>query len=212
MNVVAAGMLPSRLLVVTDRRLARRALEDVVADAAEGGARWFWLRDRDMPRDERRRLAQRLAEIAARYGATLTIGGDVELALEIGPRAFHAPAQGDVAAARQALGPSALIGASAHSIEDARRAMADGADYVTLSPIFATASKPGYGPPLGLDALTRAKANGLRAIALGGIDGANMQAALRAGAAGVAAMGAVMRGAQPGRVIAELLAGARAAG
>ena len=61
---------------------------------------------------------------------------------------MHLPSDGDPIAAR-ALLPQALIGASAHSAEEAAALLRAGADYVTVSPVFATESKPGYGPALG---------------------------------------------------------------
>jgi thiamine-phosphate pyrophosphorylase len=75
---------------------------------------------------------------------------------------------------------------------DLQRAAAEGCDYATLSPIFASASKPGYGPPLGVHALGGAP---LPVYALGGVDETNAAACIAGGAAGVAVMGAAMRGA-----------------
>lgn len=71
---------------------------------------------------------------------------DAAQALGIG---IHLPAQGSVAEARRVLGPGALVGISAHSVEDVAAAVGAGAYYATLSPIFPTSSKPGYGPALG---------------------------------------------------------------
>ncbi|HEY8580971.1 MAG TPA: thiamine phosphate synthase, partial [Beijerinckiaceae bacterium] len=124
--------LPARLLVVTDRRLARAPLEDVIADALAGGARWIWLRDRDLPRDARHALGRRLLALCAAAGATLSVGGDATDVLAIGARAAHASAGVDVRALRAALGPRALIGVSAHGADELRRARDAGADYATL--------------------------------------------------------------------------------
>jgi thiamine-phosphate pyrophosphorylase len=109
-----------------------------------------------------------------------------------------------VRAARRRLGTSALIGYSAHSRADIAAAVADGADYVTLSPIFLTTSKPGYGPALGLDALRPDWP--LPVLALGGIGLENAAACMTAGAAGVAVMGEAMRAARPREFMANLLA------
>jgi thiamine-phosphate pyrophosphorylase len=108
-------------------------------------------------------------------------------------------ANGSIAAARARLGAHALIGVSAHGDADVAAAAAAGADYATLSPIFATASKPGYGPELGVAALTRAARHGLPILALGGVTAERVDECLRAGAAGIAVMGEVMR-ARPGGV------------
>ena len=99
----------------------------------------------------------------------------------------------DVAAVRRRLGPEAWIGVSAHSLEELRRAQQAEADYATLSPIFPSSSKPGYGPALGLEALRDAAGLGLPILALGGVTVATVRTCLEAGACGVAVMGTVMR-------------------
>jgi thiamine-phosphate pyrophosphorylase len=118
----------------------------------------------------------------------------------------HLPGGGDPVAARRLL-PSGLIGVSAHSPQEAAAVLAAGADYATLSPIFLTASKPGYGPAVGLDALAEAArlAPG-PIIALGGIDEGNLASCLAAGARGVAVMSEIMRAADPEAATSRLLA------
>jgi thiamine-phosphate pyrophosphorylase len=191
--------LPSRLLLVTDRHQAVVPLDEIVAQAAAAGARWIWLRDRDLPTAERRALAQRLLALARAHGAKLSIGGDVALAAEIHADGVHLAAESSVAAAiaaaRARLVAGALIGVSAHHDADVAAAAAAGADYATLSPIFASASKPGYGPALGVAALARGAAHGLPILALGGVTAERTDDCLRAGAAGIAVMGEVMRAA-----------------
>ena len=81
-----------------------------------------------------------------------------------------------------------------------------GADYVTISPIFRTQSKPGYGPPLSLEGLAKA-ANlaEIPVIALGGVTSENANACRRAGAAGVAVMGTIMRARDPAIPVHDIL-------
>jgi thiamine-phosphate pyrophosphorylase len=195
--VSAAKALPSRLLLVTDRHQAAVALDEIVAQAAAAGVRWIWLRDRDLPAAERRALAVRLLVLARAHRAKLSVGGDVALAAEISADGVHLAAESTraapIAAARARLGQRAMIGVSAHGDADVAAAAAAGADYATLSPIFATASKPGYGPALGVAALARAAPHGLPVLALGGVTADRADRCLRAGAAGIAVMGEVMR-------------------
>ena len=182
--------LPCRLLVVTDRRLAARDLASVVDDAVSAGARWVWFRDKDLERQERLALARQiLAAIGGR--AVMTVGSDIGLAMELGLKAVHLSMAADVAEARQNLGAQALIGLSAHSLDDVARAKAMGADYITLSPIFETMSKPGYGPCLGLGILRAATALGIPIIALGGINPELVKAVMDEGVDGVAVMGGI---------------------
>ncbi|MBO0711296.1 MAG: thiamine phosphate synthase, partial [Acetobacteraceae bacterium] len=115
--------------------------------------------------------------------------------------------------ARASVGPDRLIGRSAHAQDPLTEHAVSGLDYVTLSPIRLSASKPGYGPALGYDGLAASvAASAVPVIALGGIEtAADARASLSAGAAGVAIMGAVMRAADPQATVSALLAAVRAA-
>ena len=94
---------------------------------------------------------------------------------------------------RRVLGPRKLIGVSAHSLADVRRAADEGADFVTFGPVFETPSKTRYGPPLGLDALAEAcRWSPIPVYALGGIGRDRIASALAAGARGVAMISAIM--------------------
>lgn len=178
---------------------------DAAAAALRGGARWFWLRDRDLPMAERERLARNL-QVLLSGRAALTVGGDLALARRIGAEGAHLPAGADLAHARSFLGRGRLLGVSAHNLADVRRAADARADYVTLSPIFETSSKPGYGPALGAEALAAAAAFGVPLIALGGVTAANAGACLHAGAAGIAVMGGLFGAERPDRSAEALLA------
>lgn len=205
---MTARALPSPpLLVISDRTLCRGDVIDVLAAAFRGGARWAMLREKDLPPDALRILARRLVAAADPFGATVLINGDAELALEVGADGVHLPQGRSIALARQVLGADALIGVSAHSLAEALAAEAAGADYATLSPMFPTETKPGYGPAFGLAELARlAREVKLPLVALAGIDAANAQGCIESGAAGVAVMGGVMRAADPAAATAALIA------
>ena len=193
------------LLVISDRRQARRPLEELAEAAFAGGCRWFSLREKDLPPAERRPLLGALVVLGHYWGATVTVHDDIDAAAMADAGGVHLPSGGSPEAARLRL-PGALIGASAHSAEEARALLSAGADYVTISPIFVTASKPGYGPALGLDGLARivARAAG-PVIALGGVTAANAASCRAAGAQGVAVMGEVMRAADPRAAVEAIL-------
>jgi thiamine-phosphate pyrophosphorylase len=197
--------LPGPLLLVTDRLGAARPLTETVAAFLGAGGSWVWFRDRDLPRDERRRLAERVAERVFAEGGTLTIGSDLDLAAELGADGLHlGGGHGDrIGAARNRLGARALIGLSAHGSAETAEAAAQGADYATLSPIFPSASKPGYGPALGPDAIRTAP--GLPIVALGGVTADTVGACRAAGAAACAVMGTVMSAPDPGTATRSLL-------
>jgi thiamine-phosphate pyrophosphorylase len=196
--------LPSPLLAVTDRHGHARPLAETVRAVLAGGGRWIWFRDRDLLLEERRRLGETVADEVRKAGGTLTVGGDVALAAALGAEGVHLPGGASVAPARDRLG-AVLLGVSAHSLRDVEAAATAGADYVTLSPVFPTASKPGYGPALGPEAITAAQCFGLPVIALGGIGADTIPACQQSGAAGFAVMGGVMRAEDPAAVVRRLL-------
>jgi thiamine-phosphate pyrophosphorylase len=206
----ARDALPGRLLVITDRHQARHPLEAVAAAVGRGGGRWLLFRDKDLGPRERRDLALRLARIAAEQGFAFSVSADIELAAAVGATGVHLQAAAQVAAARERLA-DAIIGVSAHSLADVAAAAVAGADYVTLSPIFLTESKPGYGPALGIESLRTAAAIGIPVLALAGVTAATAGVCLAAGASGVAVMGEVMRAQDPACVVRELVAACKTA-
>ena len=179
-----------KLLVLTDRTQAGgRPLVDVVRAAVEGGAECVILREKDLPPAERAALADELRA----FVPTLLIASDPSIESD----GVHLAG----ADAMPAMRP-AVVGRSCHSVSDLDTAAAEGCDYATLSPIFDSASKPGYGPALGVDALRDAP---LPVYALGGVDPSNAVECVAAGAVGVAVMGFVMRAHDPAVAVKELL-------
>lgn len=201
-----------RLAVLTDRAQAARPLEDVVRAAVDAGCRMVVLREKDLPRTERAALAAQLAPLLHERGGVLVSAGErlpgcdgVHLAR---PARDQPPAPPDIG----------IVGRSCHDRAEllAAERMPPGdvhvQRYVTVSPIFASSSKPGYGPPLETDGLAElAAATSLPVFALGGVESrARAEACVAAGAHGVAVMGAVMRASDPGAVTAALLQAAGA--
>jgi thiamine-phosphate pyrophosphorylase len=201
------GGLPALpgLLVITDRHQARHPIEAIADAVGRGGGRWLLLRDKDLERGARLRLAARLAPIARRYGMYFSVSADLELAAAVEASGVHLQCAAAVGAARARLGEDAVIGVSAHDMAELEAAAAAHADYATLSPIFLTASKPGHGPPLGVAALAAAVKLGIPVLALGGITASTAGLCLAAGASGIAVMGEVMRAEDPSRAVSGLL-------
>lgn len=190
------------LLILTDASLTGgRPLLEVLRCAVEGGARAVLLREKQLPRDQRSELADEIAAVLRPLGGVLLVASDPAI-----------PADGVHLASADAIPdpPPALCGRSCHTSSDVRAAAAEGCHYATLSPVFATPSKPGYGPALGPASL---RGHPLPVWALGGVtDADGVSVCMRAGAAGVAVMGAVMRAPNPALVVAELCAAVAAAG
>lgn len=192
------------LLVLSDRHQADRLpLVETLAAAVGGGARAIVLREKDLARAQRQRLAAELSEVLAPIGGRLILAGaDVELASTIGAAGIHLASADPFPAEHGEL----MVGRSCHGVGDVLAAAAEGADYATVSPVFASLSKPGYGPALGIQGLaTAAGATSLPVIALGGITPDNARSCMAAGAAGLAVMGNVMRADDPTTATAELL-------
>jgi thiamine-phosphate pyrophosphorylase len=183
---------------------------EVVAATLAGGCRWISLREKDLPEDAQVRLCREIAPLAAAGGARLMLHGDPRLAAGAGLFGVHLSSSGDVRAARRLLAKDAWISISTHGAEEIEAAAAAGAHAVTLSPIFPSSSKPGYGPAVGLGALAAATARSrIPIIALGGIeDAASAKACFAAGAAAIAVMGAAMRADDPAATMAGLIAAA----
>ena len=193
------------ILLITDRAQASRPLADVAAAAMDGGCRWISIREKDMPDLERRRLAEEIVRRAEPYKARIGVHEDVKLAASLGLRGLHLPAGGKVDQAKRLVDPRCLIGRSAHNASEVAACLMAGADYATLSPIFLTQSKPGYGPAVGLEALKGiAGGSELPIVALGGIGPEQVALCRKAGAKGIAIMGEIMRADDPRRVMREL--------
>jgi len=148
-----------------------------------------------------------LLRIARRWDARLTLHGDAAIAAEAGIDGLHLGAGADAARARAMLGASALIGTSIHSVAEADVLDPALVDYAIAGPAFESASKPGYGPALGVEGLRAiVAATRVPVVAIGGIDAARAGAVMAAGAAGIAVMGLVMRAPDPADEVRALLA------
>ena len=195
------------LLLVTDRKQARRPLIEVVAAAITAGCRWVSLREKDLPEDEQITLARMLAQVAWRHRARLSLHGEPSLALAANTDGVHLPAGSDPAAGRALLGPGKLIGVSIHTVTEAEAIDPAIVDYAIAGPAFETASKPGYGPEIGRKGLGEiARAAKVPIFAIGGLNAMRAAEVLAAGPLGIAVMGGVMRAPDPGQEMRALIA------
>lgn len=193
------------LLLITDRMQARKPLADILGAAFAAGCRWASIREKDLPLAEQIALAQSVLPLARQFSARLTLHGDAAAAQTAGVDGAHLAAGGDAAAARTMLGPEALIGLSVHTPAEAASAFT--ADYIVAGPAYETASKPGYGPALNTSGISAiAKRSSVPVIAVGGIGANNLSEIIKAGAAGIAVMGGVMRADDPAAETRDLLA------
>lgn len=186
---------PPALLLVTDRRAARRPLADAVARAVRGGATAVMLREKDLATADLVDLGRAVRDACRAAGARFVVNHDLDAARELHADGVHLGyGAASVAQARAALGDQVLVGSSTHDLGEIRTARAAGADYVTFGPVWDTPSKHGLLAPRGTAALADAvaAAGPVPVLALGGVTAARAADVRRAGAAGVACIAAIL--------------------
>ncbi len=177
-----------QVYLITDRkRFAEEHLLENIEAALQGGIRDLQLREKDLPLKDLHSLAVVLRQMTKRYNARLYINDRVDIALMVGADGVHLPETGLPANEVKACYPHLLVGVSTHSLDGAKQAQEDGADFITFSPVYETESKKEFGPPQGLDRLQAVcREVALPVLALGGINKDRIPAVLDKGASGVA--------------------------
>jgi len=167
---------------ITDRKSCHGSLLDNIERVAAGGVEAIQIREKDLEARDLLALTTAAVDRTRHTGVSIIVNGRVDVALAAGAHGVHLRSNPIPPSEWKRLWPSLMIGVSCHSKQDLGIAL--GADYVFLSPIFAS---PGKGPPIGLTALREAVRNSpVPVLALGGITWQNAQECVRAGAAGVA--------------------------
>jgi len=183
-------------MLITDKSLFPddSSFLEAIEKALAGGVRLIQLREKGLSGRELLALARRLRKMTGRHKARLLINERADIAGLAAADGIHLPVTAfSVKDARRLMSENALIGASTHSVDEARRAVREGADYITFGPVYCTPSKAGYGAPVGLGPLKDA-ASGLTipVYALGGIKKEGVQEVMEAGAYGVALISAIL--------------------
>jgi len=186
------------LYLVTDRGLSRgRSTLEVVRAAVRGGVTCVQLREKTAATRAFIEEALGVRAYLNSCGVPLIINDRVDVALAVGADGVHL-GQSDMplAAARALVGAAMVIGISAESVRDAVEAA--GADYLGVSPVFATPTKADTAAPLGLEGL-RAIREAVKTplVAIGGLNRGNAAAAIRSGADGVAVVSAIVAADDP---------------
>ncbi|HAB30029.1 MAG TPA: thiamine phosphate synthase [Gemmatimonadetes bacterium] len=203
-----------RLTVITDEVLARpRALSDVVREALAAGAPTVQLRLKSASARELLEAAQTLMPIVRSAGALFIVNDRLDVALAAGADGVHLgpddPPVKDVrrvADARSGVADTFIVGYSTDTTDEAARAEAEGADYLGVGAVYATANKSDAGDVIGLKGLRRVvKAVSIPVVAIGGITPERAPAVAKTGACGSATIGAVMSATEPAEAVRELL-------
>lgn len=176
---------------ITDRALAPEG--DVLLQASgliRGGIDWLQIREKDLADRTLFSLLKMLAPEARRFGCRLLLNGRPDLAAEAGASGVHLPSNGlPTSRVRTGFPRPFVIVRSCHSEAEMLEAAREGADAVTLGPLFETPSKAALGPPMGVAAFSQICHRApLPVLALGGIKSTDLAAVAGTGAAGVAAI------------------------
>lgn len=185
-----------KLYLITDRKLfnAQCSLYLALETALQAGVKYLQLREKRLPARKILDMAYWMRELTGEYGAKLLINDRVDIALAVEADGVHLGQKSLPAhAARKITGDNFLIGVSTHGIDEALQAERDGADFITLGPIYNTPSKLKYGDPIGVDMLKKVKSRvSVPVLAIGGIKTNAVQEVVRGGADGVAVISGIL--------------------
>jgi len=200
-------MIDYSLYLVTDRGLSRgRSTREIVEAAISGGVTCVQIREKSCGTRAFIDEALSIQAILKKKRVPLIINDRVDVALAVGADGVHLGQQDmPIGLARKIVGSSLIIGISAESTDDALRAEQEGADYIGISPVFATRTKPDTAPPLGLSGVTEIRRRvDIPLVGIGGINRQNGASVITAGADGIAVVSAIVSAADPGEAAREL--------
>ncbi len=185
-----------RLYLITDRKLfADESLFfDAIEQALAGGVKAVQLREKDLGTRALLDMAYKLRRLTGGYGARLFINDRVDIALAVEADGVHLGGPSlPAGAARRIAREKFLIGVSTHGVEEAEAADREGADFITVGPVYETPSKMKYGRPIGPEVLRKVKERtSVPIFAIGGITLERVAEVLGSGACGIALISAVL--------------------
>lgn len=195
------------LYLCTDRRLMTSpTIEASVESALRGGTTVIQLREKDCSSREFYELGLRVKKITERYNAPLIINDRVDIALAVGAAGVHV-GQGDLPCkvVREIVGPDMIVGVSAATLEEAVRAEQDGADYLGVGAMYATATKTDTRPVSMEELLKIRAAVKIPIVVIGGINKQTIPAFRGKGIDGAAVVSAIVAQPDPEAAARELL-------
>ncbi len=185
-----------KLYLITDSTLfaAQCSMYLAIETALKAGVKFIQLREKHLPTRKLLDMGYWMSELTKEYGAKLFINDRVDIALAVGADGVHLGQDSIPAhAVRKIAGDKLLVGVSTHGIDEAIEAEKDGADFITLGPVYQTPSKLKYGNPIGIDTLRRVKSKiSIPVLAIGGIKLDKVKEVMEAGADGVALISAIL--------------------
>ena len=177
-----------QVYLITDfMKIGKSRFLNALEEAFQGGVRSLQLREKRLNSKDLLTLALEVKPLVQRYNAKLFINDRADIAVMAGADGVHLTEASVQASEVKNNFPELIVGVSTHSLEGARLAETQGADFITFSPIYETPSKTSYGPPQGLDPLRQVTLSArIPVLALGGITLHRVPECLEHGAFGVA--------------------------
>ena len=190
-----AGFSLSGLYFITDRELSRKGIINDVKTAIRGGVCIVQYREKSFASERMIAEAREIAGLCKKAKVIFIVNDFIDVAIASSADGVHlGPCDTPLAEARKMLGAGKIIGVTTGSVEEAKRFEHEGADYIGLSPVFATATKKDAGQPVGLDAVREAgKRLRIPFVAIGGINRENLAGVLDAGAKSVCMISAILK-------------------
>ena len=195
------------LYLCTDRRLMTSPTIEASAESAlRGGTTVIQLREKDCSSREFYELGLRVKKITERYNAPLIINDRVDIALAVGAAGVHV-GQGDLPCkvVREIVGPDMIVGVSAATLDEAVQAEEDGADYLGVGAMYATATKTDTRPVSMEELLKIRAAVKIPIVVIGGINKQTLGNFKGTGVDGLAVVSAIVAQPDPEAAARELL-------
>lgn len=200
------------LYLVTDRHCLRgRDFYEAVEEALRAGVTMLQLREKDMGLEELVAEGRKVQELCRKYQVPFLVDDNVEAARILGADGVHLGQEDDaIEKARSVLGAEAIIGISAHNLEEALKAQASGADYLGVGALYPTGSKKDASllAPGMLEKIVQAVK--IPVVGIGGIHEAQLDQVLDQGAAGCAMISAILGAENIGAAVERMKARIRA--
>jgi len=195
------------LYLVTDRSLAKgRPIEFIVEQAVKGGVTMVQLREKNCSTLDFVNLAILLKKLLATYRIPLVINDRLDITLASDADGLHIGQQDmPYVIARKILGKDKIIGLSVENIDQAKEIDKFDLDYIGLSPVFVTGTKPELANSLGLEGVRKIASFSRHCmVAIGGINAKNAAEVLKAGATGIAVVSAIVSADDPMNAAREI--------
>ncbi|WP_424925007.1 thiamine phosphate synthase [Bacillus safensis] len=182
---------------------------DVVKEAIQGGITMFQFREKGekaLQGEEKKQLARQIQALCQEANVPFIVNDDVQLAIDLDADGVHV-GQEDTNAkdVRQRIG-NKILGVSTHNLDEVKRAMKDGADYVGMGPVYPTETKKDTRSVQGVSLITEVRRHGLQIpiVGIGGITYDNAAPVIQAGADGVSIISAISQSVDPKKAAEEL--------